>query len=107
MKVAITSSGSDPRSQMDDRLGRCPYFVIYDTESETTMSLKNEATDASSGAGTKAMQVLIDNNVEVVITGKVGPNAMAVLDEAGMKAITGMTGTVEEAISSFRQGKGI
>lgn len=107
MKLAITSSGPEVSSPMDDRLGRCPYFIIFDTKDGYVRSLRNEAAEASSGAGTKAMQTLIDNDVKAVITGKVGPNAMAVMEEAGMEAFTSATGTVAEAYEAYRKAKGI
>ena len=31
MKVAITSTGDNLESKLDQRFGRCGYFIIYDT----------------------------------------------------------------------------
>jgi len=35
MKVAISSSGTTVESEVDLRFGRCPYYIIYDTEAES------------------------------------------------------------------------
>lgn len=105
MKVAVTSSGPGTESMMDDRLGRCPYFVIMDTASGEIESFANPAAEASSGAGTKAMQVLLDKGVEVVITGRIGPHAQAMLEETELKAVTGKSGTVGQVLSDFRAGQ--
>ena len=32
MKIAITSTGNSLESNIDQRFGRCAYFVIYNTE---------------------------------------------------------------------------
>lgn len=106
MKVAVTSSGPGTGALMDDRLGRCPYFVIMDTVTGETESFANTAADASSGAGTKAMQALLDKSVEVVITGRIGPHAQAMLDETDLKAVTGKIGTVGSVLKEFLAGKG-
>jgi predicted Fe-Mo cluster-binding NifX family protein len=34
MKVAITSTGNTTDSKLDQRFGRCSYFVIYDQETK-------------------------------------------------------------------------
>ncbi|NTW26680.1 MAG: diguanylate cyclase, partial [Lentimicrobium sp.] len=36
MKIAITSTGNSMESTIDQRFGRCAYFVIYDS---TTRSI--------------------------------------------------------------------
>lgn len=101
MKVAVTSSGPGDEAMMDDRLGRCPFFVIMDTVSGSTESFANPAMDASSGAGTKAMQALMDKGVEVVITGRIGPHAQSMLEETDLKAITGRSGVVGQVLKDY------
>jgi len=107
MRIAVTSAGEGLESQLDERLGRCPYFVILDTDGGTVESLRNTAADASSGAGTKAMQLLMDRDVQVIITGKIGPNAAELIAEAKMEAVTDKKGTVREVFNEYRTKKGI
>jgi len=104
MKVAVTSSGPGVEALMDDRLGRCPYFVIMDTVSGAIGSFVNPAAEASSGAGTKAMQALFDRGVEVVITGRIGPHAQAMVDETEIKAVTGRSGVVGQVLKDYLAG---
>lgn len=92
---------------MDDRLGRCPYFVILDTTTGKLESLKNSAAEASSGAGTRAMQALVDKGVKVVITGRIGPHASAMIEETGMEFITGKSGKVESVLDDFKKARGL
>lgn len=35
MKIAITSTGNTLDSNMDQRFGRCSYFVVYNMESKS------------------------------------------------------------------------
>jgi predicted Fe-Mo cluster-binding NifX family protein len=51
MKVIITSTGDSLKSNLDDRFGRCSWFVIYDTELGSVEFITNPAMDANEGRG--------------------------------------------------------
>jgi predicted Fe-Mo cluster-binding NifX family protein len=107
MKIAVTSSGPEPDSEMDERLGRCPYFMIMDTATGKMEAVVNTAAESSSGAGTKAMQLLIDKGVEIIISGRIGPHASAMLGETGMESVTGRSGKVGQVLEDFRRERGL
>ncbi|GAG79825.1 unnamed protein product, partial [marine sediment metagenome] len=48
--------------------------------------------------------IMADKGVETVLTGSCGPNAFQTLQAAGIKVITGVTGTVQGAIDKFKSG---
>lgn len=105
MKVAITSSGATLQSNVDPRFGRCPYYIIYDTESGSFEAVENKSRLASGGAGIQAAQSISDMKVEAVITGNVGPNAFRVLSAASVKIYSGATGSIKNAIEKFKNGE--
>ena len=104
MKIAISSTGTDPDAQVDLRFGRCRNFVLFDDMSENFEFLDNEATASSGGAGIQAAQMLVDAGVSEVITGNIGPNAINVLKAAGIKAYHCGPGTVRKALQKYRDG---
>ena len=104
MKIAITATGNELGSEIDPRFGRCQYFIFVDSETGDFEAISNESAMASGGAGIQAAQTVIDKGVEVVVTGNVGPNAFSTLNAAGVKIITGASGTVKEALEKFRSG---
>ncbi|MBC7325174.1 MAG: NifB/NifX family molybdenum-iron cluster-binding protein, partial [Moorella sp. (in: Bacteria)] len=53
------------------------------------------------GAGIQAAQELVKRGVRAVITGRVGPNAAAVLQAAGIKLYTAGGKSVQEAYRQF------
>jgi len=87
--------------EVEERFGRCAYFVIVDSESMKMEVLANPGFDMKGGAGPQATQALQRAGVEVVLTGQVGPNAAAALESAGIRVVTGVTGKVRTAVEDY------
>jgi len=105
-KIAICSTGTSPHSPVDERFGRCLYFMIWDPQTEQYEMLSNSGTEAAHGAGIGAVQSLIKSNVGLVISHRVGPKAFLVLEQAKVKILSGVAGkTVEEALTSYQNGE--
>lgn len=97
MKIAVTSSGPDLDATIDPRFGRCAYFALIDTESGSAQAVENPFVDAAGGAGTQAAQWVVDHDVQALVTGRCGPKAVAVLEDAGIRVFEGASGKVREA----------
>ncbi len=104
MKIAVTSTGPDMDSLVDDRFGRCGYFIIVDTDTMTNEAVENSSADAMGGAGIQSSQLVIDRGVTAVVTGNCGPNAFAILNAANIKVYTGASGKVADAVKAFKDG---
>ncbi|MEA2054291.1 MAG: NifB/NifX family molybdenum-iron cluster-binding protein [Candidatus Thermoplasmatota archaeon] len=105
MKIGISSTGEDLNSNVDQRFGRCPYFLIVDMETMNFEAIPNEKAMASGGAGIQAAQMLARAGIKAVITGNAGPNAFRILKSAGIKVVTGVSGTVKEAVEKYKKGE--
>jgi predicted Fe-Mo cluster-binding NifX family protein len=87
---------------MSPRFGRCPYFLIIDTETQKVEALENVGVRAAHGAGVSAAQIVADAGCQVVITGNVGPNAFYALNAAGIKIFIGPSGkTCEQILKAY------
>jgi len=104
MKVVISASGQDLNAGVDPRFGRCPFFIVTDTETGEFNAEANKGQGASGGAGIAAAQQVAVLNPGAVLTGHCGPNAFSVLEKAGIKVYTNVTGTAAEAIQNFVKG---
>jgi predicted Fe-Mo cluster-binding NifX family protein len=102
-KICITSSGPTLDSMVDPRFGRCAYFIIADPETYAFEAVSNEAAMASGGAGIRAAQTVASIDVDAVLTGSVGPNAFPALQDAGIKILSGVSGTVRTAIENYNK----
>lgn len=105
MKIAITATAPNLDAAIDPRFGRCQYFIIVDPDTMEFESMENSSVMAGGGAGISAAQNITSKGIEVVLTGNCGPNAFGVLEAAGIKVITGVTGTVRDAIEGYKSGK--
>lgn len=104
MKVAVCSSGEALDSQLDPRFGRCPYFVVVDTETFEADAVPNPGVASAQGAGIQAAQVVSSLGVAAVIAGNLGPNAHQALAAAGIKVYACAGETVRNAVNLFNAG---
>lgn len=105
MRICVTASGEGLDSEIDPRFGRCSYFVIYDSETKSVESISNISIAASGGAGIKAAEAVTNAEVNVLLTGSVGPNAFSIFTEVGIDVQVGAKGTVREAIDQYEKGE--
>jgi predicted Fe-Mo cluster-binding NifX family protein len=102
MKIAISSGGKFLDSPFEPRFGRVPGFVLYDTESGEVRHIDNTANmDREKGAGIKAAQAVAQHGAEVLLTGKVGPKAVQVLEKKDIRLEQGTGQTVREALTDL------
>ncbi|MGV1098948.1 NifB/NifX family molybdenum-iron cluster-binding protein [Thiovibrio sp. JS02] len=106
MKLCITSTGKNLRAKVDSRFGRAPYFLLVDTETLACEAVVNSASATGQGAGIRAAQMLTDREVDALLTGVVGPNAVEALRAAGITVYEGVEpgDTGETAMAKFKQG---
>lgn len=106
MKVAVTSKGQELSSEVDLRFGRAKWLIVFDTATDDFQAHDNVLNlNAVQGAGIQTGQNIANLDVEVVITGNVGPNAFKTLDAAKVKVFLAAEQTVQEAINAFKAGQ--
>ena len=105
MKICVSASSDSLDANVDPRFGRCPYFVIVDSETMEFSAISNDSTNAAHGAGIQAAQTVVNRGAKVVITGNIGPNAFNVLSAAGIKLVTGVSGSIREAVEKYKSGQ--
>ncbi len=104
MKVAVSADGDNEKADVDERFGRCPYFVIVDTDEMDFEGIENKDADGSHGVAPQVVQTLSEKDIEAVITGNIGPNGFRTLEAAGIKAYRG-SGEVSKAVEMLKEGE--
>ncbi|MFC1594793.1 NifB/NifX family molybdenum-iron cluster-binding protein [Candidatus Omnitrophota bacterium] len=105
MKICVTSQGETLDAQVDPRFGRCQYFIVVDPDSLEYEAMVNPNIESSGGAGIQSGQLVASKQVQIVLTGNVGPNAFETLQAGGVGVVTGVTGSIREAIGKYKQGE--
>jgi predicted Fe-Mo cluster-binding NifX family protein len=107
MKIAISSTGKELTSKLSDVFARCPYFFIVKSENGKlgeTEVIENNNVQQMGGAGISAAQLMAENDVNIVISGNVGPRALDVLKQFSIDVYVS-EGTIEEVLQLFLEGK--
>jgi predicted Fe-Mo cluster-binding NifX family protein/ferredoxin len=104
MKIAVTSTGPTLDDNVEARFGRCPYFLIIDTDTMQYEAIENPNIALGGGAGIQSAQLMSEKGVTAVLTGNCGPNAFNVFGQAGIQVIVGVNGPVRNAVEQFKKG---
>lgn len=106
MKVAISAKGTDLNSEVDPRFGRAATIIIVDLDTMEFEAIDNSANaNAFKGAGIQAATMVHDHGAEILLTGYCGPKAFQTLQAAGVKVVSDVGGSVNEALERLRSGE--
>lgn len=104
MKIAVTSTGPALDDNVEARFGRCPCFLIIDTDTMQHEIIENPNIALGGGAGIQSAQLMSEKGVTTVLTGNCGPNAFNIFGQAGIQVIVGVNGPVRDAVEQFKRG---
>lgn len=106
MKVAIALEENKYEAQVDRRVGRAPYFLIIDIETNNYEIIENEAKDEVTGAGLKVIKNLVTLGIDVLIAGDVGPKAAVLIEEFDLPVYKlGELTSIDEVLKAFKEKK--
>jgi predicted Fe-Mo cluster-binding NifX family protein len=105
MKVAVTANGVDLNAPISPVFGRCPTYILVDTETMHVEAMVNSGKRSLRGAGFDAPELIAERGAQAVVTGSVGPNAFRVLQDLGVPVYLYKRGTVREAIDAYQAGQ--
>jgi predicted Fe-Mo cluster-binding NifX family protein len=103
MKIAISAEMPDLAAQVAQRFGISPYLIIVDPETMEIEAIPNPGAAGKQAAGLQAVVIAISKEVDTVLTGYCSPTAMKYLADNGIDVVTGVKGTVAEAVAQYRQ----
>lgn len=79
MKICITAKGNKINSEFDECFCSSPYYLLLDDETCELLVLRN--TDVPFEAkGIKIEETLIENDIDILITGRIGHAALRRLE---------------------------
>ena len=105
MKIAISANGPTLDAEASQIFGRSAAHVFVDTDTMTWEALDNAAIGAAGGAGIQSAQFVVQQGVQAVVSGNVGPNAFQVFRAAGIPVYQHRGGTVRQVVAAFKAGQ--
>lgn len=106
MLVAVTSTGPERTSKIDEDFASARYVLFVDLASGSLEALDNmNRMDAGPLAGVRMAREILDRHPEWVLTGSIGSKAFRVFFEAGIKVGTGASDTVRDTLKRFDLGE--
>ena len=79
MKVAVTANGVDLDAPISTVFGRCPTYILVDTQTMEFEAFENPEKSSLRGTGFQAPEFVAKLGAQAVVTGNIGPNALSVL----------------------------
>jgi len=104
VKVGVSAQAATLDAAVEPRFGRCPFGIVVDSESMEFDAFENQNTSGSGGAGPRTVQEFVDRGAQTILTGRLGPSAQEALYTSGMEIVTGVSGTVRQAVETFMEG---
>lgn len=104
-RIAVAINSSEFISSLSDVFGRCAYFLIYDSKTNENETTPNPFAMELGGAGIQTARMLIENNIDIVITKQIGQNPLRLLHSTNIKVYKSDNLTAEEALRSFFENK--
>lgn len=104
MKIAISATGQNLESIIDERFGRCRYYIILETDDMSYEVIENTNANLSTSAGIQSASLVASKGVGAVITGNCGPKAMQVFAATTIKVIIGQHGKIKDVVEKFKRG---
>ncbi len=102
MIIAFCSTGTTMDAPLSGRFGRADYFLFFNTETKDVTARENSAKNAAGGAGSQAVQQLVDAGAEAVIAPETGPQAFTALEQFSITPYRqGSSANAADALEAF------
>ena len=102
MKIAISANGSNLDAEVSNKLGTCEYLLIIDVDSGSFEAISTISTVGQRGAGINVIIFALTRGVRAILTGYCSPGVCNQLKTSGIEVLTGIRGTVREALNSYK-----
>ena len=107
MKIAVTAETDQGlESVVAHHFGHAPYFILVNVEDGEVTATQGVANPFLDGLAPGQVPGFIkEQNADVMLSGGMGARAIQFFEQVGIKAATGATGTVRQALEDYFGGK--
>ena len=93
-------------AEVSSHFGRCPFYVLIDTENETIVSSSDVENPfyGDHGPPGQVPAFIRDQKADVIIAGGMGQRAVSFFEGFGIEVATGAEGNVKTAVENYLKG---
>ena len=107
MKISVTAENNNGlESTVAQHFGHAPFFIMVEVENgevTTAQGIANPFAEAHQPGQIPAY--IHEQKANVILSGGMGGRAIDFFEQLGIKAVTGATGTVRQALENYLGGK--
>jgi predicted Fe-Mo cluster-binding NifX family protein len=106
MKIAVTAENNNGlESMVAQHFGHAPYFMLVDVENGEVTTVESAANPYAEAHQPGQIPAFIKQlKANVILSGGMGGRAIEFFEQAGIKAATGASGTVRQALENYFGG---
>jgi len=104
-RVVIPSDSANLDGQVYYRFASAPYFILYDFAESKMTAIQNPYASQVRGMGITVAQMLLQQKIDAVIAGGIGPQSFDTFYLAKIKIYGPVTGSVRTAIINYQLEK--
>lgn len=109
MKIAVALENNEgEKSIVAAHFGRCPFYAFVDIEDNEVRNVEIlQNPFFSSHQPGVVPQFIAEKGATIMISGGMGRRAMDWFEQLGVKAVVGVSGTLEQAVEKILKGEDI
>ncbi len=89
MLIAVTTDKPNSAAPVSYNFGRAKFLIFFDQRKNHIKVIQNPFSDVLGGAGIQLAKLVVENNVDAVVTNKIGANPYRLLRCAEIKIFRG------------------
>ena len=103
-RIAVASVGDSATSEISQRAGRAPYYLIFDEDGVFLKAIQNSAGNRRGGASSVVVGLLLKESVKTVIAGRFGNKMISQL-KANKIDYHERSGVAKKTVKTFLKNK--
>jgi len=103
MKIAVSADGPNLDAKVANRFSTAKYLLIIDLDTSEYEAAPNPFTTGKHGAGVQVIVFAVSKGAKAVLTGYANPAVANQFKSSGIEILTGMTGTVRDAVEQYKK----
>ena len=101
MKIGIPSTEPNLDGMVENKLGTAAHLLVIETDDMSFEVLKGPAHSSRSGAGVRAVAMIVEKGAQVILVGYISPYIADIWAKHGIEVVDQVSGSVIEVVKNY------